>query len=149
MKSMWKLNMIQLISPFALALILLSSCNKNVKFEKELSGDWTIESYEFTTPNGLSYYYPAEGIMTFNNESENSGTYSLDYEYISGSDTIHESETGEYIFNYDDNEHYDMYRVKNGVSDTIKNARIILITKTDLRTEMGEVSGRRTFVFNK
>ncbi len=146
---MWISSTLKTTSLIILMLSVLSSCNKDRKFEKELSGQWTIESYEFTNPNGLSYYYPAEGGITFNKETENSGTYTLDYTYVSGTDTIHESESGEYNFNYDDTEHYDMYRTKNGISDTLKNARIILITKTDLRTEMGEVSGRRTFVFNK
>ncbi len=148
MRRMWNSYILKTISLFGLMLFVLG-CNKVERFNKRLSGNWTIEQFQFTNQNGLSYYYPAEGEIIFTPEDDTTGKYSLDYSYVVDGITIQNSESGRYVFAYGDQEFYDLYRTKNGIQDTIKNARVILLTKTDLRTEMTEFIGRRTFVFVK
>lgn len=143
---MWKLlTLLSLISVFKVA-----SCNKASRFERKLNSKWKITSFEYTNPNGLSYFYPAEGYLEFEEGNETGkGIYTSDYYYIIGSDTLFVQESGSYEFNYDGTEFYDIIRTQGSTTDTIEKARILILTKKDLRTEMTEVNGRKSFVLEK
>lgn len=132
-----------------LSILLLSSCSKFKKLEKRLAGTWDIESLEFTNPNGLSYFYKAVGTLSYTPNSESTGSFVFNYTYYPGTDTVEVYESGNYDFHYGDTEFYDVIRIMGQTSDTIEKARVLLLTNTDLRTEMNEVSGRRSFVLKK
>lgn len=147
---MWRSSLtINFLALFILPIFLMG-CSKYNKLEKELNGDWSIVTFEFTNPNGLSYYYPAVGNLTYEAQTETEGTFLFNYKYFNGIDTIVVYESGKYAFNYGNTEFYDLYRSTGATTyDTIKKARVILLTKTDLRTEMTEFNGRRAFVLEK
>lgn len=132
-----------------LSILLLSSCSKFKKLEKRLAGTWNIESLEFTNPNGLSYFYKAVGTLSYTPNSESKGSFVFNYTYYPGTDTVEVYESGYYDFHYGDTEFYDVIRIMGQSSDTIEKARVLLLTNTDLRTEMNEVNGRRSFVLKK
>lgn len=128
---------------------MLSSCSKFKKLEKRIGGTWSIESLEFTNPNGLSHFYTAEGTLSYTPNSESTGSFVFNYTYYPSGDTIEVYESGNYDFHYGDTEFYDLIRIMGQTSDTIEKARVLLLTKTDLRTEMNEPNGRRSFVLKK
>jgi hypothetical protein len=144
------MSKLSLFSSITLLLVITLSCNKIERFEKKLSGTWNIKTLEFTNPNGLSYFYPAKGSISYiDSETPGQGTYTSNYYYIIGEDTVYVNENGSYGFNYEGTEFYDIIRENGAESDTLKKARVLVITTSDLRTEMTEVHGRKSFVLTK
>lgn len=129
---------------------LIAGCSKVKKTKKELNGEWQVVSYKFTNLNGLSYFYSTqENAVTFENcDSEFCG-YSIFVEYENQGDFDTLNFSGQYKFKDEKAEYFDMLVNNKPIIDTIKDARIILITKDDLMTEFNDDTGRHLLVMKK
>lgn len=134
-----------------LSLFFVLSCDKTKRTRKKLDGQWTILSYEYLNPSGLTYKYSAQGSFTFNDSSNDElSSFTIDMNYEGPSGTTPFYEEGYYVFNQEDHEYLDLYRVNaDTITDTVPNARILLITKDDLMFEYLDSQGRKTFVMAK
>lgn len=136
---------------FMLTVVLSTGCDKTKRTRKKLDGEWTILSYEYMNPSGLTYKYSAQGTFIFNDsKSEDLSTFKIDmnYEGPSGSTPFHEE--GFYEFSSDNWDRMDLYRVNaDTITDTINGAWIVLITKDDLKFEYSDNLSLKTFIMAK
>ena len=131
-------------------MVLLSACSKVKQTKKQLAGDWEVVTYKYTNANGNSYYYDAStSVIYFDNCESDVCDYSMDIIYDNQGviDTL--SLSGSYQFSDKKGEYYDMTVDNSLQNDTIKDARIILITKDDLLTEYKYNDGLHTLVLKK
>lgn len=137
---------------YILILVLsFSSCSKIKQTKRKLTGDWNVVSYKFTNINGLTYNYePHSGNFHFGECDTDLCDYSFKMQYYNqGVNTIFD-QSGSYEFIEKNGEYYELYRNNDlGGVDTIHSARVILLTKDDLLTEFGDISGRHIFVLQK
>ena len=131
-------------------LVLLSACSKVKSTKKELDGEWEVISFKYTNFNGLSYYYPViSSSIYFEDCGSDKCPYGINIIYDNSgiTDTIDIDGTYEFL---DKKAEYYNLTVSNGApSDTISDARIILITKDDLLTEFIYKNAMHTLVLKK
>lgn len=130
--------------------MVLVSCSKVERTQKKLVGEWSIIGFKYTNASGITYNYDASGVGDFNNCDSPPCAYSFDMNYTNNQGTsVNFNQGGNYAFVEDNGEYLDLYRTYGGTSDTLKNARIILITKDDLLFEFGDLNGRYIFTMAK
>lgn len=132
-----------------LVLLVAVSCSKVNRTQKKLNGEWDIIGYKITKPSGLTYHYDPSGKANFGSCTGSLCEYSIDMDYQDQGVTIDFSNNGNYEFVKEDGEYFDIYRDNGGNFDTIKDARIIMITRDDLLLEFGDLSGRHIFTMAK
>lgn len=136
---------------FILVLIsvLFTNCSKIEKAKKRIDGTWNAVTYKHTSNLGFSYFYTAEGVFNFDNCSEDICSYSIDIDYSNSTASGSKSEYGKYFFVDEKGDFFNFYRTEiNGV-DTLDYGRIILLTKSDLKIEYDDSTGRHTYVLEK
>ena len=132
-------------------IVLATACSKVKKTKRKLTGEWTVLSYQFTNINGLSYFYePSVSNFQFGNCPEKQCDYSFFMQYENQGSTVEFNQSGYYEFVENNGEYFELYR-DNGIGgvDTLHKARIILITKDDLKAEFGDGNGRHVFIMQK
>lgn len=132
-------------------IVLVTACSKVTKTKRKLTGEWTVLSYKFTNINGLSYFYePFTSKFKFGDCPEEQCDYSFFMQYENQGNTVDFNQSGYYEFVENNGEYFELYR-NNGMGgvDTIHKARIILITKDDLKAEFGDGNGRHVFIMQK
>ncbi len=131
-------------------LLLLPGCDKVKKTRKKLAGTWQIIEYKYSNSSGLSYYYPAEGTFEFDNCGEHLCSFKIDMTYFIDTIAFDKNMSGLYTFKDEKAEYYKLIDIDTtGIKDTVENARILLITKTDLKTEFSDSEGRHLFILEK
>lgn len=115
-----------------------------------MAGEWTLAKYKYTNSSGLSYYYPASGTFDFDNCQEDTCNYQINFNYTINDTTENKKFNGWYYFVDENAEYFDMVNIEtSGVVDTLRNGRVILITKSDMKTEFSDSTGRHTFWLEK
>lgn len=128
------------------AMLVLASCDKVKQTQKHLDGDWTILEYEFIDHNGLHYFYPVEGTMTFGNSTDNFCDYSLDMDYTYSGASTPKVESGRMEFQ--DGEYFVMHRESPTVG-LIQYARVVVITNDDLKIIFTDEAGAHELILEK
>lgn len=138
----------ELFLVFALGVIVIS-CSKTEKTQNKLAGEWIVYEYKVTNLNGLTYFYPAEGTLSFKNCSENICDYFIDITYDVQGTINSKNESGTLVL-HEDGEYYDLNRQNtNGSTTVLENGRIILLTSDDLKTQFGDEFGLHQFILEK
>ena len=113
--------------------VFILSCDKIKKTEKEMEGTWAIYSVKTTETTGLSYYNYNAGTITYSDFNDGNGLYSMDLTFKTSSGLVTKHESGT-ISLKGDGEFYDLVRNNSdGTTTSIIDARIILITKNDIK----------------
>lgn len=138
----------KILSLLIVSLIVIS-CSKTKKTVNKLEGEWQVHEYKVTNSNGLTYFYPADGTITFKNFSENICDYFIDITYDNQGTTYSKNESGTLIL-HEDGEYYDMNRINADESTTVlEDGRIVLLTSDDLKTHFGDEFGLHAFILEK
>lgn len=136
-------------------LFLLTACDKQKRTAKNLSsGDWQLISYKVTDPEGLSEFSTCDGILHFDNATQEgiSGTYSMNYtfQFPGNTGSMNFIQNGEY--NIIEKGNYMTITSQNpqGVSLDTATYRILVQTKTDLELEYPDtLSQIHTYIFKR
>jgi type 1 fimbria pilin len=130
-------------------LIASSACDKVKSTQKKLAGEWSIYEYKYINTNGLTYYYPASGVVSFSNCSEGTCDYVIDMDYVIQGTTYQKNESGALILQ-DNSENFDLHRTNPDGSITILlDGRIILINSNDLKIQFSDETGLHGFILEK
>lgn len=137
----------KLIVLFILGVSLVG-CDKVKKNLKYLDGNWTLYEYQYTSATGLIYFYESSGTVSFSNIGENTCDYAMDITYLKQGTNYVIDDHG--TINFIDEEYFEMNRVNQDGSITLLDyARIILITKDDLKMEYKDEYGIHEFILQK
>ena len=134
-----------------LSLLLIATslgCNKVKRFEKKISGDWTIIAYTFQNVNGLFYNYPSSGTFSFGSCETEYCNYNLQLSYSVNGIDVQKNNSGTYNI-LDDAEHIDLLRVDPTDNISIVPGRILHINSTQLETEFTDEYGNHYMVLEK
>lgn len=130
---------------FLLAVVLLLSCNKERRFNRNLQGTWEVDMVKLQDADGFSFFdYNPKGSLKIADESVE-GQLTAAFETFQGlvADTL--ALQGKYLLKLNESE-------LNWVqaSDTIKN-RIFVITNKNLEIEHYDATSqlRLRYVFKK
>ncbi len=134
---------------FVIILVLISSCDKEQRTKKKLAGSWNIIEYQYSNFSGLTYRYDTYGQMTFENCEDALCNYAIDMYFINQGDTSYRNDNGYYeLIKGSDN--YILYKMdSSGITDTLDNGRIILLTKKSLKIEFTEFYQRHLFILER
>ena len=132
----------------SISLILLG-CDKVKRNQKHLDGTWTIYEYQYTAPTtGLIYFFESTGTMSFGNASGKNINYAIDINYLNQGNYYDKMESG--VIEFQDDEYFLMHRQNsNGTITVLDYARILLITKDDLKLEFQDEYGLHEFILQK
>ena len=134
---------------FLMVSLLVISCSKTKKTTNKLEGEWQVYEYKVSNSQGLTYFYTAEGTITFKNFSENICDYFIDITYDNQGTIYSKNESGTLIL-HEDGEYYDMNRLNADETTTVlEDGRIILLTSDDLKTYFGDEFGLHQFILEK
>lgn len=128
--------------------VLLLSCSKGEKAERKLSGKWNIIQFQVTNGSGLSYYYDASGFIEMGEFVDDSSELVVDLSYVKNNDTLYKKFSGNWI-QKNDGEYFDILRKTLSVIEKIEKGRILLITKTDLKTIYTDKDTTYTLIFER
>ena len=130
-----------------LAAVVLS-CDKVENVHKKLTGVWTITSYTFLNSNSLTYYYPADGTMSFGSCGSAICNYNLNLKYEAQG--ILQEKINRGTMDFVDDEYFLMHRENSdGSISLIEYARVILLTKDDLKIAFTDEYGAHELVLYK
>ena len=129
-------------------LTLITSCDKVKRTKKDLFGEWEIISHKISDVNGFTTYYETTGTITFGELSQNSFTYSENYFYNYPNGIITSVREGDAVFNDESGDYYDL-TISSPGAEELKNCRIILITKDDLKLEQLDSGGIHIYILKK
>ena len=137
---------------FILIGVLLLSCDKQKQAASRLSGNWELLSYKLTDNEGLSYYSNQPGTMSFDYcESDPVScnfSWKIGYSFPSVSGSIDQSGTYKVINKGDFMEL--TVPDASGNSVVTYEARILVLTKTDLELEFYDTLARmNSMIFSR
>jgi hypothetical protein len=132
----------------SLSALILVSCSKIKKTQKQLSGEWNIYSYRIIGVDGLTDYYETEGTITFEQLSDSTFSYNENFvsQFPSGANTYLREGIG--TFKEKNAEYFDLV-ITSPTGFTYEDSRIILITNDDLKLEHNDANGKHIFVLQK
>lgn len=135
---------------YLVLLLIVTACSKTNQAHKKMAGDWVVTKYMYTNFSGLSYYYPISGDFIFDNCEEDTCNFQINCTYTVDSLDQNLTLQGRYFFLDENAEYYELLNIDStGSIDTLHNGRVILLTKSDLKTEYSDSTGRHVFWLEK
>ena len=137
------------IIAFFVISIVLFSCNKVKKLEKEITGDWSVLTYTYQNNQGFSYQYDGDGSFIFESCDDTPCPYELSLTYQINGISYLKNERGSYSVQ-NDAEHYTLVRDNiDGTTTTLDNGRVILVNKDQMKTFFQDEFGTHHFILQK
>jgi hypothetical protein len=134
---------------FISLLILLSSCDKKKQIDKRISGNWSIDLYEFANTQGFSTVFESSGEIVISEISNSEGTYSINSSYSDGTIQFEKYENGTITIGID-GESFSLDRQDaDGSSFLIEDGNIEFINKTQLVIKFTDEYGANKYVLSK
>ena len=111
---------------------MLLACSKERATYKKLSGLWKITRYQYTNPQGLSYYPEVSGSLFIEDCDQHPCAYVLDITFVHPNVHGNRAESGEIQLN-ETGDHFSLLPSDPTIADT--DNQIILLTKDQVKIQ--------------
>ncbi len=144
--------MMRLLYLIVLGFFLLSACNKETHTTNKLGGEWELQQYKMTLPNGMTYLGTGSGSFFFSDKKtdQENKTYLFQLNQQVNGTSITKDENGTFVVSYEPG--YPELQLDAVVGNQLVSTafRVLTLNDTDLQLEGGDASGKlHSYLFRK